>query len=381
MAAITSLLEEHGHTVVRYTRSAAEITTLGDRCKAVFTGIRSGRAIRDVLELIDREHPDIVQVQNLYPQISPAILPAIKRTGTPIVMRCPNYRLFCPTGLHLCKGRVCERCLTGARELNCVLHNCMAHIGRSAAYALRNAWARVTRKFIDNVDTFVVLSEFQKQRFIAGGIPSDRIAIVPNIAPAVETDSSLPPSETRDNPVPQDYIGANRVTYVGRISPEKGIGEFVEAARLLPDIPFAVAGDDSQMPVLRADSPENIEWRGFLTGDDLNRLYADSRILVLPSICFEGFPNVITRAMQCGKPVIAARIGALLEIVKDGRTGLLFRPGDATDLARKISDLHGDPGLCRALGKAGRERVMQHYSREVVSRSWLAVYQDSLSLG
>ena len=121
-----------------------------------------------------------------------------------------------------------------------------------------------------------MLSEFQRQRFVAGGIDPERIEILPNVVPAASVATSPSLEEA--------------VSFVGRVSAEKGIDDFLEAARRLSELLFAVAGTVEDCPGLVASAPPNVEWMGFLRGADLDALYARSRVLVFPSRWFEGFP-------------------------------------------------------------------------------------------
>ena len=351
LRAIADLLVTNGHRVDWFLRSSADIQGLGGKTRAFFSGIHSLRAVSDLEAFLRRQPVDAALVQNLYPFLSPSILPLFKKFGIPVLMRCPNYRLFCPTGLHLSHGEVCERCL-GGREYWCVIRNCENSLFKSMGYALRNTAARLTRRIVDNVSLFIVLSEFQKRRFVAGGVPPERLEILPNIAPVNEKSSS------NDQGV--------LVSFVGRVSPEKGIADFVSAAVRMPEIPFAVAGGLDRMPDLPKRSPRNIRWLGFLSGNALDDFYRQSRILVFPGKWFEGFPNVITQAMMAEKPVVASRMGSIPEIVDHGRTGLLFQPGNIAELTAHIQRLYADPAKCLSMGSAGRFKAEIYYSRQAV---------------
>jgi glycosyltransferase involved in cell wall biosynthesis len=246
---------------------------------------------------------------------------------------------------------VCEKCL-GGKEYWCVVNNCENSLVKSLGYAVRNAAARISRRIVDNVDLFLVLSEFQKQRFMAGGIEENQLKILPNMVPVNGGEPSDEPGDL--------------VSFVGRISPEKGIEDFLAAAENLPDIRFAVAGNFEQMPGVRERAPKNVQWKGFLQGEDLASFFRQSRVLISPSLCFEGFPNVIASAMAAGKPVIASRLGAVPEIVDHERTGLLFPPGNVAELTACIHRLYDDPDECSRLGQAGQEKAETRYSREAV---------------
>jgi len=369
VSSVSDLLRRHGHDVRLFIVSSADIgSSIQKKVRAFFSGAYSISARRKISRMLSRENVDLVQVQNLYPLLSPSILVECKQQGIPVVMRCPNYRLFCPTGLHLANGRICERCQEG-KEWWCVVKNCAGSVAKSVGYAFRNAVARVTRMITDNVTLFVALSEFQRGRFVAAGINATRIEIVPNIAPTASCESLAPPGE------------GVTISFVGRFSPEKGIADFLAAARELPEHPFAVAGDSSQAPKETKNAPPNVEFHGFLSGDSLELFYRRTKILVCPSTWLEGFPNVITHAMCTGKPVIASRIGALPEIVDEDVTGLLYEPGNVEHLVEKVRYLLAHPAVCRRMGMAGRQKALRQYPPERHYDLLMAVYQKALALG
>lgn len=352
---LVSLLREHGHDVRWFTRSSAEITgSVTGKIKALAAGVWNPSSARRLEKVLDDFKPDIVQVQNLYPLLSTSIFTPIKKRGIPVVMRCPNYRLFCPNGLCLDNdGNVCEKCFTGTRELMCVAKNCERSLTKSLGYALRNSFARITRRIVDNVDVFIVQSEFQKKKFVSQGIPAHKIGILPGIVPNVGLTG-------------EDGQIGEYVSFVGRVSREKGIDEFIAAARRCPGIPFKVAGNIDDSYAVPDDLPANIEFAGFLKGEDLDRLYINSRIIVVPSKWYEGFPNVIVRGMLHNRPVITSDIGAMQSIIDSGSNGILVAPGDAAGLADAIARLWQDKDLCIEYGRNGREKARKYYSREMI---------------
>jgi glycosyltransferase involved in cell wall biosynthesis len=161
------------------------------------------------------------------------------------------------------------------------------------------------------------------------------------------------------------------VTSVSRLSPEKRIEVLIEAAALLPKpVLLLIAGE----PFLSEDAAyvRGLEVRakrlavrarfiGFV--DDVPRLLEASDIIALPSPN-ETFGQVALEAMAMSVPVVAARAGGPTEIVEEGRTGLLFRPDDAGDLAAKIADLAGDARRRKAMGAEGRRTVLERFTLE-----------------
>ena len=361
---LTRLLADHGHTVELLKRSSAEISdSLSGKVKSFFTGIHNPCAVKAVRQKIEEFKPDIVQIQNLYPLLSPSIIPAVKRMGLPVVMRCPNYRLFCPNGLcYDTNGQICEQCF-GGHEWTCFQKNCLESRVKSLGYTLRNIAARMTGRILNYVDTFIVQTEFQRQKFIQQGIPENKLAILPGIAPKME-------------PPPEQWQSGNAVTYIGRVSSEKGIFDFIKAAEALPQIPFVVAGSYDDFPDLPQKAPKNVQWLGFLRDDALRQAYLDARIVVVPSRCYEGFPNVIVTAMMQERPVIATNLGAASTIITHDVDGRLFPFNNIDALASSISELYNDEATCRRLALKGHESAAARFSAESVYETLMTIYRQ-----
>lgn len=358
---LVSLLREHGHEVKWFTRSSAEIngSSFG-KMKALIAGIYNPFAARQLAKVLDEYKPDLVQVQNLYPLLSSSIFRPIKKRGIPVVMRCPNYRLFCPQGLSLDPdGHICERCW-GGHEINCIRLNCMGDRFKSFGYAMRNMFSRISENILRNVDVFIVQSEFQKQKFISQGIPEEKIGILAGISPVIAA-------------APQRLLG-DWVSFVGRVSAEKGIYEFIDAARRNLNIPFKVAGNLDSNFRMPENMPANIEFVGFKKGKELDEFYQSSRIIVVPSKWYEGFPNVIVRGMLHCKPVITTNIGAMQSIIDHKINGLLVSPGNSSELAKVIKTLYNDAESCMKYGENGFEKASSDYSRETIYENLIGIY-------
>ena len=359
---LVELLKEHGHEVRWFTRSSAEISnSITGKFKALAAGIYNPSSANRLAKVLDEYKPDIVQVQNLYPLISASIFKEMKIRGIPVVMRCPNYRLFCPSGLSLNpNGEVCEKCWS-AGEFNCIRKNCLGSKVKSIGYALRNNFVRRFKLILNGVDIFIVQSKFQKQKFISQGILPEKIGILPGISPVIT--------------VFDDSILGEWVSFVGRVSPEKGIFEFIEAARMNPSIPFKVAGNLDENFKMPDNIPTNLEFVGFKKGEDLDKFYINSRIIVVPSKWYEGFPNVITRGMLHKKPVITTNIGAMQSIIDHKINGLLVPPSNASELANSIRSLYHDTNLCIKYGKNGYDKANTLYSREQIYSDLIQIYK------
>jgi glycosyltransferase involved in cell wall biosynthesis len=218
----------------------------------------------------------------------------------------------------------------------------------------------------DNVTLYVAPTQFLKEWLAGAGLPAERIVVMPNMA-------AVPGR-------PTDSADGAYVAYAGRISREKGVDTLVSAATETK-LPVRLAGRRSAMRDCAADVPANVEFVGWLDGPRLDSFYRGARLLVLPSTWFEVSPLVIAEAMSFGLPVVASRIGGIPEMVEDGVTGLLFEPGNVTDLSEKLTRLWHDPALCREMGRAGREKAVREYSTGVYYQRLMTLYQTAMAMG
>jgi glycosyltransferase involved in cell wall biosynthesis len=157
------------------------------------------------------------------------------------------------------------------------------------------------------------------------------------------------------------------VLYAGRLSPEKGVLELVEAA---PGLNLVVAGDGP----LRGRIPGA---QGFVPHAELERLYARAAVVVCPSRR-EGFGVACLEAMAHGRPVVATPVGGLLDLVVDGETGIVVPPRNPAVLRSALDRLLADPELRRRLGLAGRERARTLFSWDHVTDATLAAYAEAV---
>lgn len=364
--AIISLLKEKGHIVIPFIRTSLDIQkmTFG-KIRSFFSGIYSIKAKKDFLQLLIKEKPDIVFIQNVFPLISPSILLACNKISVPMVMRCPNYRLICPTGLFMRNEKPCELCTNG-REYRCIIHNCEKFIFKSIGYALRNFVARKLRLFKDHIDVFMVLTEFAKNKLIENGFPARKISVISGLVAMDQLNSVSTINEGK-------YVG-----FAGRISREKGIDLFIDAAKDLPNVPFKIAGDHKGFELIVKKAPKNVEFLGKLGGKELKKFYEHSRVIVLPSKWYEGLPAVIIEAMLHAKPVICSDLGGLPEIVEQGITGLLFKHNNAKDLSGKILKLWDDPELAREFGNAGIKLAKNKYHPDVFYERLITAFNTAI---
>lgn len=361
------LLKEKGHEVITYYRSSEELENIKmAKAKSFFWGFRNNKSIKEITEILEKEKPKVVHIHNLYPIISPAILPVIKSYGIPVVMTVHNYRLVCPNGLFFTKGEICEKCTGAAKELNCISNNCEGSLFKSTGYALRNFWARLTNKYENNVDAYLCLNEFQKDKLVQNGFDKDKCLVIPNFY-----DKEIEKRDYNDNE--RAYVA-----FAGRLSPEKGLPTLFEAARKLPNIPFHLAGLMRPSYEAELDIPENVTLRGMLNAKEMDAFYSKAKMLVHTSICYEGFAMVFPEAMVYKLPIVAQDFGSYPEIFKDDENGVLFKFKDSLDLANKILELWNDKEKSQRLGQNGFKDVKENYSKGAYYQLLINAYNHVL---
>ena len=358
------LSHERGIETASFSRDSKTLSGLPGKAKAFFGGLHSPEGVRGFSEALASFRPDVVHTHELYPLISPWVLPRCTAAGVPVVQSTYDYRFTCPIVTHFSRGEVCRRC-SGGREYWAILRNCRDNRAESVAYALRNIVARKFRLFLDHVSQFLVPTEFSRQWLMREvGIAPERITIQP---------CAIILPETGIDPAEGSYIA-----YAGRFVPEKGSEILIQAARLT-GLPVRLAGRADSHPSVRAGDP--IECVPTRSPEELAAFYRGARMLVVPSLWEETFGVVAAEGMSHGLPVIAARIGALPFTVLDEKTGLLFEPGNVEQLAAAMWRLWDDPGLCRRLGAAGRDRVRNDFNGDMHIGTMLQAYEDAIAGG
>ena len=367
-----AMFKNLGHEVALLQRTTeGSRDTLSGKVRGFLCGLYSPGGVKAMREALRRERPDVVNIHNLYPFISPAALFECRKAGVPVVMTVHNFRLICPTGLFMRNGQPCELCLQRGNEWGCVQHNCEQSMMKSVGYAARNAVARWTGVYKKCITRYACITDFQRQKLTEAGFEPERLTVIPNVVDAPESYT----------PVQGDYVA-----YLGRLSYEKGYDLLIEVARQHPEIRFRFAGAQREQIAETTSSsgekrgaiPGNVEMAGYLTGDALQQFIRHSRFICMPSRWYEGFPMVILECAQHGKPTIGPDHGGFTDIIGkgDAAIGRLFRPGDIDDLERHIVDLWNAQEECAALGAKAFEKLKLEYSTETASRQWDALLHE-----
>lgn len=316
------LFRAHDCEVVFFRRSSAELHGLSGAAKGFLSGIWNPFSRKRFAEFLEQEHPDLIHIHNLYPLVNPCILPEARKRGIPVVMTVHNFRLFCPNGLFARGGHLCEACAERKSVMPCLRGNCLNSRLKTLGYALRTAVTQKNGWYIDCVDRFLCLTEFQKKKLVHYGIPDEKCRIVPNFI-----DSALLAKAER-----AARGSAGYVAYMGRLSDEKGIDLILNAARELPEIPFRLAGNGAEQ--YRDAAPPNVEFAGYLTGNAQFEFMRNARIQIMASRCYENFPTTLLLGMALGIPALVPDLGGMPGIIRGA--GEAFFPDSMRDVIRTL---------------------------------------------
>ena len=348
-----AMLESVGHGVARFEASNADIPSgAAGKYLMFFATIWNRKIAREIRAAIRREKPDVAHFHNTFPLISPAAYWACKAEGVPVVQTLHNFRLCCLNAYLLRGGAVCELCL-GKNPWRGVCKKCY----RDSLAQSFAAWAmlsihRLLGTWRGKVDAYIALTEFGKRKMIEAGLPERKIFVKGNVITAAPSIAAAAPA-------------APTILYVGRLSPEKGPNILVEAWRLCHErgtLPqgarLVIVGDGPEREALERAAPPAVSFAGNVDKTQVAEMMRAASAIVCPSVWYETFGLVVLEAFSCALPVIASNLGAFASLIKDGKTGILFPPGDAAALADALTLAFAEPELMREIAAAARRAFL-----------------------
>ena len=341
------------------------------RIASALGGIYSPTAYRVVARAVRRERPHVAHLHNIYHQLSPSVLVALRRAGVPVVMTAHDYKLVCPTYLLSSPSGPCFRCRHG-HYWEVLRAGCSPH-GRAASlfYMLEAYVHRVWGTYARHVDLVLAPSRFLRDRLVEGGWPAHKVRLMPNPIPLDQFHPAYGPGE---------YL-----LFIGRLSAEKGLRVLLDAADAVPDVPLWVAGDgplhDELSRRAAARGGKGVRLLGHVPHEKLVALVRGCRAVVLPSRSPENCPVSVLEAFACGKPVVASRIGGIPELVEPSGGGWLVQPDNVSAWSTALSCAWGAPRTCVDRGRAGRAWVEAHHNLDAYCRELVAIYSGLLEKG
>ncbi len=330
--------------------------------------IYSLEAGRKLEQLLERTQPDLAHLHMIDHQLSPSILPVLKKFGIPVIQTvhqyklvCPNYRLYNPG-----TGAICEKCLDG-NLLHPVRERCHKNsMVASSMIALESSLHRWSRIYEKNIDLFHVPSRFMGDKFRRAGVGEGKTR---HLFYTINLQEFTP-----------QFAAGSYLLYFGRLADEKGILTLLRASRSYPAAPLYLVGDGPQRPQLEAFVAEHglkhVRFLGLKSGTELQEVVRGARAVIVPSEWYDNSPLVIYESFAYGKPVICSDMGGMPELVDDGENGLHFRAGDEDALAQQMGALWENPERAVQFGKAAREKAEREFDPDVHYRRMVEWYSE-----
>lgn len=324
------LLEEHGHTVIEYTRNNGEIKTFSNVEKAMIpiTTVFNFKTFSDIKKIIRKNEIDIVHVHNTWNLISPSVYYAAMACNVPVVQTVHNFRFICSGATFYRDGHVCEDCLKFG--LGCAVKYSCYRNSRIQTFACVltttiHRWLGIYKKI-----NYICLTEFTKEK-IKSVVDPNRVYIKPNFV-----------YDQKGKNHAEDYY-----IFVGRVEKIKGVDVLVDAFSRMPNRKLKIVGRGNLYEHiaerLKIEHINNIELLGYKANDEVNALLKHAKALIMCSQWYETFGMVIAEAYSNALPVIVGRIGNIQGLVKESETGELFTYDSSEDMVAAIERFESKP--------------------------------------
>jgi len=360
-----ALLREYGHQVTLLEQDNRDIEMLGKARTAIGT-LWSSRSFSRVESELRSGSYDILHVQNFFPLWSPSVYYAAAKCGVPVVQTLHNYRLTCISAFLYRDHHVCEDCLGRTIPWPGIMHGCYRNsrtgstvvAGMIGLHNLLGTWAR-------KVQVYIAVSDFAREKYIAAGLPQEKIAVRPNFL----------------HPAPEPGTGGGGYAlYAGRLSPEKGIATMLEAWKTADNpMPLKVVGDGPlrEMVITSSRDAPHLEYLGHMPLPEVMNKMGQAELLVFPSQGLETMGRTAMEAFAMGTPVLASAMGPLLTMVVPGSNGFHFPSGDVRALRAQVEWCSRNLTEVRALRKGARASFDGSYTGPRSAEMLLGIYREA----
>jgi glycosyltransferase involved in cell wall biosynthesis len=358
------LLRQAGHEVIQL--HAHNPTSTPGAAAALAVAPWNPRAASRAYRTARDRKPDVAHVHNTWFAMSPAVLPALRDAGVPVVLTLHNYRIACANSLLLRDGRPCEECV-GRNPWPGVRYRCYRDSAVASAMAALTISSARFLKAWSEVAVFIALSNFARERFVRAGLPPDRIVVKPH--------ATMDPGPRRRKP-----SESSSLLFVGRLSAEKGVRLLFDAweqARV-SGLDLCVVGDGPAMAELRRRRVPGVRFTGWMEPRTVTALMLDARALVFPSVWYETFGLVMVEAMAAGLPVLASDLGGTAELLGEQARRWLVTPNDVDAWAAGLQRLADDETVDEG-GEAGRRRYDLRFAPEHALTALESIYARAVA--
>ena len=364
----SSALSSRGHEVALLQRRSEEISDWSPLRRATLP-IRvlwSEDSRRAITESLVKFAPDVVHIHNIFPLVTPSVLYACRDASVPVVATLHNYKLGCASGTFFRDGRVCHDCLGGS-SFPALAHGCYRGSAALTAPVVLGSWLHRSA-WRSMITAYIFISAAQRDLLAPVGLPANRSFVKHNFVPA-------PPPQA-------ELTTKHEVAYVGRLDEAKGAPFLMRAWDTFrarhPSSPLrlvVVGGGEMSAAVARwADRHPSVTNAGHVSRQEVFRILARSRAVVVPSQWEETFGMVAVEAMAAGTAAVASAHGAFPELVTHGSDGALFPPTDVDALVEILGDIDDNPQRWDRYGERGRQTYQNRFSPDAGVARLLDIY-------
>ena len=331
--------------------------------------IWSAPAARALTGLLREHHPDIAHVHAPSRYLTPSILRPLEAARVPVVMTLHDFKPWCTNRLFFAHGAPCERC-KGGRHVHALLEGCVQGSRVKSAAGMVEAYLHDALDAYRAVRLWIAPSCFVRDKAIEHGVAPARLRVLRHGVEAIASrDAAI---EVPEGPY---------ALYAGRFTVEKGVRLLPGIAARIAPVPLVLVGDGPLWGEIEASSraTDNLRPLGYRSDEELATLRARAAAIVVPSCFYEHFCYTAAEAMLEARPVVAAQIGAIPELIEHEVTGLLASPGDADALGAALKRALEEPAATR-WAVAGRTRIQAMGDPKRHLEGLLTIYREAIGL-
>ena len=329
-----------------------------------FRIVYSREAKRKLKEVIAAFGPDIVHFNNINFQLTPSVICAGAECGVPMVQTVHDVQMLCPNHMMMeyHSKKLCEDCMGKKSKWPCVKKRCIhGSLPKSFIGAVEGTLYECSPVY-DKIHRFICPSAFLEEKLLNVPRFRGKTVMLHNFLSKVSDAGGAPKG---------DYV-----LYFGRLAEEKGIDRILEACRLLPDIPFVIAGGGPLEDLCKNCTLPNVKYVGFKTGKELEELVAGALFTLHLSIWYENCPLALLESQSLGTPVLCNRIGGIPELVEEGKTGILNDTFTPEAYAETIAALYADKALLAEMAQNCLRKRESMMTLERYCDKLLALYTE-----
>ncbi|MBU2892239.1 glycosyltransferase [Colwellia sp. D2M02] len=360
-----ALLKKQGHDVQLYSVSNRQIVSFWQKLHVSFHLTYSRYYKTEFTKFIQDFKPDVIHVHNFFPLLTPAIFDACYEQNIPVVHTLHNYRLLCPSATLFIQGTNNQESIT--KSAYAVVKHRPYKNSFLGTFILARAIEKYkkSRIWFTKVNHFIAPSSCLKNIYVNAGFSAESITVKPHFIDPIETPIT---SSTRTD---------KYAVFIGRLTREKGIELLLESWRE-NDIELRVYGAGPLTYKVGAKKQKNIRYMGEVSKEQVLQALATSQYLIMPTLWQEPFGFVVIEAFSQGIPVIASNIGAMPELIKHHKNGLLFKANNRNELQNQI-DVMKNIEKRDNMAQQAQLDFNQKYSAQVNYPQLLSIYQSVIA--